>query len=92
MIGALEYSNCWFNLITMICLFGFTNQRVIQRCQSSGNFLISGTFSQMLLYKSIGKSAFSGNFQPFHDFLSTLTGISGLISIQWNLIIIYQKN
>ena len=33
-------------------------------------------FSQMLLYKSIGKSAFSGNLQPFQDFLTTLTGIS----------------
>ena len=49
---------------------------IYQRCQSSGNFLISGNFSQMLQYKSIGKSAFSGNLQPFQDFLTTLTGIS----------------
>ena len=51
-------------------------QTVLQRCQSSGNFLISGFFSRMLLYKSIGKSEFSGNLQPFQDFLTTLTGIS----------------
>ena len=49
-----------------------------RRCQSSGNFLISGNFAQMLLYKIIGKSAFSGNLQPFQDFLTMLTGISGL--------------
>ena len=30
----------------------------------------------MLLYKSIGKSAFSGNLQPFQDFLTTQIGIS----------------
>ena len=33
----------------------------------------------MLLYKSIGKSAFSGNLQPFQDFLTTQTGISALL-------------
>ena len=38
--------------------------------------LISGNFAQMILYKSIGKSAFSGNLQPFQDFLTMLTGIS----------------
>ena len=54
-----------------------------QRCQSSGNFLISGNFSLMgPVQKYIGKSAFSGNMQPFQDFLTTLTGISA--HIDWD--------
>ena len=42
-----------------------------QRCQSSGNF------AQTVLYNSIGKEKFSGNFLRFQDFLMMLTGISG---------------
>ena len=43
-----------------------------------------------LLYKSIGKSVFSGNLQPFQDFLTNLTGISvythGIDKIYGNVI------
>ena len=46
-----------------------------KRCQSSGNFV------QMLLYKSIGKSAFSGNLKLLQDFLTTLTGICATVTI-----------
>ena len=48
----------------------------LQRCQSSGNFLISGNFAQKVLYNSIGKNKFSGNFHWFQDLLTILTGIS----------------
>ena len=36
----------------------------------------------MLLYKSIGKSALSGNLKPFQDLLTNLTGISGEEGVQ----------
>ena len=38
----------------------------------------------MLLYKSIGKSTFSGNLQQFQDFLTMLTGISDHTLNIWN--------
>ena len=41
-----------------------------QRCQS-----ISGNFAQMFLYKSIGTSAFSGNLQPFQDFMMIMMAV-----------------
>ena len=63
----------WWSWIDQYVLHLISN---MQRCQSSGNFLISGIFSLIRLYKSIGKSAFSGDLQPFQDFLTTLTGIS----------------
>ena len=53
-----------------------------QRCQCSGNFLISGNLSQMVLYNSIGKTKCSGYFHPVQDFLMTLTGISEQVCIQ----------
>ena len=47
-----------------------------QICQSSENFWISGNFAQMVLYNSISKNRFSGNFLWFQDFFMILTGIS----------------
>ena len=51
-----------------------------QRCQSSGNFLISGNFAQKVLYSSIGKNKFSGNVHRFQDFLMILTGMTYLLN------------
>ena len=39
--------------------------RLIQRCQSSGTFLISGNFAQKVVYDSIGRIKFSGYFTVF---------------------------
>ena len=45
----------------------------MQRCQFSGNFLISGNFA---LHKRIGKYVFPGNFGVFQEILTIVTGIS----------------
>ena len=59
--------------------FGFLNYWKLQRCQSSGNFRISGNLAPKVLYNSIGKNRFSGNFLWFQDFFMILTGISEIV-------------
>ena len=55
----------------------------MERCQFSGNFLISGNFARnflisgnLTLYKRIGNKFFPGNFRAFQEILTIVTGIS----------------
>ena len=57
---------------------------VEQRCQFSGNFLISGNLARNFLisgnftmYNRIGTYTFPGNFWAFQEILTKMTGISG---------------
>ena len=48
---------------------GEDHSDIFQRCDFSGNFLISGNFGHSALHKRIGKHILSGNFDHTESYL-----------------------